>query len=261
MNLVQFKSQKISIPSEWKDITERDLLFLGQLWPLVPTPEKMLTIFFHFLQLRKNWKLSLYLAWQYAKACWYGARNEFAEQIDVILAQLDHFRWLWFENNLELTFFVNFEKVRYKGASKKLENLVALEFAIADGAFVQYMKNNTPEMLDLLVATIWRPIDASGRKETFSEELIEERLKKVALFPSNVKNACLLSYMGQRNLLIDSPTGKKIFKASADSSGSGKGWGSIIMEMSGDKFGNHEQTAMTPLHHLLFRLIELMAKK
>lgn len=137
----------------------------------------------------------------------------------------------------------------------KLGNLTAFEFAFADAFFMKYIDNSDIFQLDLMIATLYRPLRWSGRRKAFDKDKIESYLPAVQKLSYAEKQSILLWYQGCRITIIED--NRALFSKENQSSAKNKGWISVILAMSGDKFGSFDQTGNTDLHLIFMELNEL----
>lgn len=132
------------------------------------------------------------------------------------------------------------------------------EFMGADNAFLSYHKEKNQQAAWLLLATLWRPKRQdlnefklskdwnTDQREPYNEHKARELAKTLQKkLPPRFATAALLYYEGVRNrALINNPRLKILFKGSGGKHNS-LGWMETLLESSGKKFGDFNETADT----------------
>ena len=158
----------------------------------------------------------------------------------------------------------------YYGPTEELSNSSFLEFAFADAYFVAYANTSEMPWLNQLVATLYRPqrrryrplaADYAGDRRTdFNEHLIEAQATRLARLPKLTKLGILTWYRGcrhaleQRYPLVFTPANQEQAKAHPD------GWAYVLREMSGQAFGNYDETARQLAHQVLAKMNDDLAR-
>lgn len=155
----------------------------------------------------------------------------------------------------------------YYGPAAELANVSFLEFAFADAYFVAYANSQEVQWLDQLVATLYRPgrrmakgLAAGDRRQPFNEHLIEAQAARLARLPRLTRLAILTWYHGcrraleQRYPLVFTAAGEQQDKGHPD------GWGYVLREMSGQAFGNYDETARQLAHQVLAKMNDDLAR-
>lgn len=157
-----------------------------------------------------------------------------------------------------------FQGRRYYGPMDENRNVTVIENAIADGAYLNYLRHpERVQHLDLLCAALYRPGNIfirierlfNGRdiRHRLNKDTVEARARKFAHLPLHVKHAILIQYEGCRNLIIDRH--RSIFQGQTQKKSS-YGWPGIIFDLAGDKLGD-----ITRVEQLLVWDVMLMLKK
>ncbi len=135
------------------------------------------------------------------------------------------------------------------GPNNFLANINIEEFAFADAFYVRFKETKSDEMLCRLCATLYRPKregydpkspDFKGDiRQDFNKHQVFNRARRFEKFNSAQKYAISLFYEGCREKLI-----KKHPNVFSKGKGRSKsfGWGGILMELAGDKFGDLQHT-------------------
>lgn len=150
---------------------------------------------------------------------------------------------------------------RFYGPANLLANITIEEFGFADTFYTRYKESKKEEWLCRLFAALYRPQKADydpksdsykgDIREDFNRHLVFNRARRFAKLKDNRKYAIFLFYEGCRKEIIQKhphvfskkkPTGKSF------------GWGGILVELAGNKFGDHEQTKKANLFDVLGHL-------
>jgi hypothetical protein len=156
-----------------------------------------------------------------------------------------------------------YHRPRY-GPADGLSNVRFLEFVFADAYFVAYAQGQDEQWLDKLIAVLYRPQrkpyrpGAAGyggdRRQDFNENLVDEHAAYLARLPQAEKLAIVTWYRGCRHALeLRYPlvfTPENETKATENTGG----WGQVLREMSGQAFGNFDETGQQHLHTVLAKL-------
>lgn len=92
----------------------------------------------------------------------------------------------------------------YYGPEDYLSDLTGAEMAWLEAKFADYQRTFKAEIIDEIIAILYRPKRLFAKKRMpFTEELAEKTLNRVKLLPKSVKTAIFLNYKGCRNFIID----------------------------------------------------------
>ncbi|MBO3270747.1 hypothetical protein [Hymenobacter defluvii] len=144
-------------------------------------------------------------------------------------------------------------RARWVGPRSSFRNLLFGEFIFADTYFRLYATRQSAEALDLLVATLYRPLVPGmspshpqwqgDRREPFNEHRTEYYAKHLRHLPDAEKLAILTWYRGCRQQLErEFP---EVFEAAEGitSNQQAGDWGRVLRKLSGGAFGPLDQTA------------------
>lgn len=153
---------------------------------------------------------------------------------------------------------------KFYAPNNSLSNITGFEFSFADLNFMKYHNSGNEEHLNNLIATIYRPgvsvFNKTGEKRvTFNHKLIETYAKKIKKLSYAEKQLILIWFMGCRQQIIDE--NKSVFTGENQQKSEVSGWISVIMALSGDRFGTFEQTGHTDLSLIFLHLRQLNAQK
>jgi hypothetical protein len=177
-----------------------------------------------------------------------------------------HYDWVY--NSLNLTRFIPKITLRKNikttvvlyAPADRINNLTADEFAHAEDLFLGWYDKKDLEYLVYLTAVLYREKDAKGKRIAFDKSELEQRAAALTSMDTQIFYATFLSYAGCRNYLIEQfPT---IFPKSdgPQTPPKSSGFGKLILELSGKKFGTYQQTKATNIYTFLSDL-ELELKK
>ncbi|UOR06748.1 hypothetical protein MUN82_06515 [Hymenobacter aerilatus] len=143
-------------------------------------------------------------------------------------------------------------RARWVGPRSSFRNLLFGEFIFADTYFRLYATRQSAEALDLLVATLYRPMVPGlgprhpqwqgDRREPFNEHRTEYYVKHLRTIPDAEKLAIYTWYRGCRQQLErEFP---EVFEAAETTANAqASDWGRVLRKLSGGAFGPLEQTA------------------
>lgn len=247
------KSDVISIPEAWNELSRKQLLYIAEYWEAW----KLLA--------QNNQSLIKAKALLFVELMCGNTLSNKKKRVE-LLAQLQN------EELYQLTELTNFIFsantltncpvpviktlfTKLFPPNKGLGNITAFEFAFADACFMNYINNGEMHHLDLLIATLYRPMRWNRRREIFDNDKIEKYLSAVQKLSYAEKQLILLWYQGCRIEIIKD--NRILFSKENQSDAKNKGWIPVILAMSGDKFGTFESTGHTDLHLIFMELKEM----
>ena len=150
---------------------------------------------------------------------------------------------------------------RFYGPTSRLANITIEEFGFADTFYTRFKETMEDEWICRLCAVLYRP-QRSGYnpksdsykgdiREDFNKHLVFVRARRFEKLNSSQKYAIYLFYEGCRNEIIKKH--KHVF-AKRKPTGKSFGWGGILVDLAGNKFGGHEQTKRANLFDVLGHL-------
>jgi hypothetical protein len=183
-------------------------------------------------------------------------RHAATEHVDWIFdaAQTNHTQWL----------------PKYRGMygpDSELMNVVLSEFHFCETYYRAFREGEDMADLNRLVACLYRPAKWFYNKaknkdgdirQPFNANLVEFYARRVAKWPTSIKQAILLFYAGCRSKLTEDY--KEVFSGSEDQSGSEQDMFVIIRNLSGERYGDFEKTEYLLLHTAL-RELELIGEE
>lgn len=136
----------------------------------------------------------------------------------------------------------------YFSPLNKITNLTAEEFSVADDLHIKWRETKNPEFLLYLVAVLYSR--TKQPREAFDKNNLPEKIKHFQNVPLPVLLCVELTYFGCKNHLRK--RFKQAFPESAKKVSNSKyGFGKVILQMAGGKFGNHEETKTTNIYTFL----------
>lgn len=121
---------------------------------------------------------------------------------------LDHLNFVLLQNNRQKfpsAFYIATKK--YVGPSPRLQNLTIKEFSFADAMYYQYKKTKNIHFLNLLCATLYRPVDkldktGIDKRKPFNKITTQQAAPKISRLLQSKKLAILYAYEGSRNYIV-----------------------------------------------------------
>jgi hypothetical protein len=251
----------ISVPENWNELSTKQLLYIANLWQAWQLMAK------NNLDLNRV-KALLFV--QLIKGTTVFNKQKRVKLITKLtneeqwaLLQLTNF--IFIKNTLTVCPFpvirIGFKK--YYAPNNKLGNIKALEFHFADFFYIKYLQTESNNDLNNLIACIYRPApktaETGEKRVPFYMANIEKNAKAISKLSFAKKQAILLWYIGCRTYIVEQHP--HIFSSENQQKSNDKGFLPLIMALSGNKFGNYDQTAQTDLVLILIELEEAIERK
>lgn len=249
MNTIRLDNIKQKFPENWNECTLSQLLGIYSL--LLPNTiigpkslAKTIVVlklinarFYRFRFLRKFEKLPKHMIIQ----VFFPIVEKLLEKNTLTEFKLKHFR-VWFK--------------KYYAPADGLANITIEEFRFLDPMYVNYKKTGETHWLDGIVGILYRKkredynptsVDYKGDiREDFNEHQIIRNSKIASKLSLEKRQLIFLTYEGCRNEIIDSCS--NLFNSEeSQEKGRNSGYGGLITELAGDKFGDYNQTCKTNL--------------
>ncbi|MBQ0907491.1 hypothetical protein KBJ98_02115 [Flavobacterium sp. F-328] len=135
----------------------------------------------------------------------------------------------------------------------KITNLTAEEFSVADDLHIKWRTTQDKEYLIYLAAVLYSK--KKQPREPFDKNNLPDKIKHFKKLPIAVLLCIELAYFGCKNHLVKRFP-KAFPKGTKKVSNSKYGFGKVILQMAGGKFGNHEQTKSTNIYTFLEEFTE-----
>ena len=286
MNTIEIRQIPVPLPSSWEELSERNLLFLAERFPLTPTRGFAWDFFIHLLNLParprlawafvRNIMLSKRLTRQWAQLLMDSADNDrhldeehlperdfFEQQLLMAIDELDNFKWIFEKYSIEKCLMPKI-RLRFQtwyGPDWLLSNVTADEFDKADMFFTRFMRDKREDDLHRLIACIWRPKAKTPSlddiREPFSEFRIEHHAGQIARWPKKYQTACLLVYAGMRMAFVEMPECQVVFSKPLKDSKKSEDtqWGKILLNLATEgSLGHLQQVRKTYIHDIIAKL-------
>jgi hypothetical protein len=130
----------------------------------------------------------------------------------------------------------------------KITNVTAEEFSVADDLHIKWRETQNKDFLIYLAAVLYSK--TKQPREVFDKNNLPDKIKHFQKVPLPILLCVELAYFGCKNNLVKRFP-KAFPKGTKKVSSSKYGFGKVILEMAGGKFGNHEQTKTTNIYTFL----------
>lgn len=245
MNKVKIAHVHRQLPSNWSELTRRQLL---RLVPLLFRPATS-EVEVHVLLLHQLLNLPYVL--------WRGLSNfQIADHLRLV-------RWLTAPSRLtkQLLPVLGPCWARLAGPGDSLGGVQVWEFANAETQLRKWVDTQGEDHLNRLVAVLYRPrrwfwwlrklspAYSGDNRQAFNEKSVATRSQRVARLPLAQRQAVLLYYLGCRAALEQSYT--HVFDGDEGNAKDPNPWLTLIGRLPNDKFGRLDQIAQRPLHTVL----------
>ena len=174
----------------------------------------------------------------------------------------EHYKWLY--SDIGLTTFIPVIKTKTKklyAPANRINNLTVDEFAHADDLYLKWINSKDLEYLQYLAAVLYRELDEKGKRLAFDKNELDHRASQLKKIDKRLLFAISMSFQGARSYMIaqfpivfPKPKGKT--KTPQNS-----GFGRLILNLSGGKFGTHNETKNTNVYIFLSEFEEQLTKK
>jgi hypothetical protein len=229
-------------PEKWDELTEKDILAISRA---------------NFMLGDKEVK-KIYLACHFLNLPFFIFKKMSLSDVNHVY---EHINTLLDENTLAKTLVKEFHirGADFIGPADYGANICFLEFIKADSYYGQFTKSKNLDFLNLLVATLYRPlrddldeehIAFNGDMRTpFNEFHIKERAKKMKRVQLAHRYAILLQYAGLRQWIQN-----KYPETFRERKSSKFGWSGVIVSLAGEKFGDDDAVANKNIHAIFTHL-------
>jgi len=130
----------------------------------------------------------------------------------------------------------------------KITNLTADEFSVADDLHIKWRQTQNKDYLIYLAAVLYSK--TKQPREVFDKNNLPDKIKYFQKVTAADLLRVDLAYFGSKNNLVKRFP-KAFPKSTKKVTGSKYGFGKVILQMAGGKFGNHEQTKLTNIYTFL----------
>jgi hypothetical protein len=262
MQQVTLNTSTVSIAEEWNELTKNQLL-------------KIINLLFDkdLVMSMSNWRYGV--LFQLLKIKFYNLRFLWLfmnlPKSDIVIALFPLMAWVEKKNTLTDFKIKSFtiKGVKYYPPEDGLINLTLDEFSSLEPLYTKYQKTKDVDYLDGLVGILYRkkrkkynPHSLAYKgdiREDFNEHLIPYLSEAAEELPLREKQLIYLTYEGGRNKIIANCP--HLFTSSEDKKQAKDfGFGGLILELSGNKFGDFEKTKQTNII-TSFNFLEMEAIK
>lgn len=139
----------------------------------------------------------------------------------------------------------------------RISNLSASEFAVADDLHIKFRETKNIEYLYYLAATLY--VSEHQPRPDFDKNNLEILVPKFRTLPIEQLYAIELSYSGCKDHIVSKF--KKAFPKSTKKTAKKYGFGKVILEMAGKKFGTHSETMKTNIYTFFTEFEENLNQK
>lgn len=259
-------TKELSAPGSWNDLGQRQLLTvldaIQQVLPSLDADEKVEAKAMDTAGRIRICKALLRISWR-------TARKITSDQWVDILPLADFL----FET-CDLT-AITIKKTRlgfrtYHGPPNRVDNLTFAEFIKADTFFRVYHETKNPEIMDKLIAVLYRPAKPFWRirkqlqgwdgdpRVSFNDKTLARRASRFRKISPDIKGAILYQYWGFRQMRVESF--ENVFPktdttgVAGEKVGNDYGWGGTLLELSGTKFGDVDGTGKNNWYTIMVHL-------
>lgn len=247
-------------------------LNIPQSWnALSPTVLQKIAWYFHIGLAQK--KLDLYVYFALADVKWWQLKKAFNVLKLLKLVPLDelknHFAFIY--ETQDLTKFlpsITANDKKLKAPGDRLHNITIEEFALCEDFFFHYTQTNNLEYIRYIVAVLYRAT-SSGKKQPFDKSTLELSYINLKGHVSKKQlSAIALSYKGSTLEIQSNKAYAKIFikpkgtkTNTVQKKATAPGWERLVLDLSGGKFGNFEETNKTNIHAFLAEYTNLITNQ
>jgi hypothetical protein len=239
------KTISISLPKKWDDLTSSQLISLCALFAKEIGQKKFdIGVFKILMGIRP---------WRFAKraVCFEILRN-------VPISELkQHFSFIYGKNTRTVFPEITIPGTKVFPPLDRLSNLSANEFSVADDFHIKYRETKNIEYLYYLAATLY--VREKQPRPEFDKNNLEESVLKFRTLGISELMAIELAFAGCKEHIAGRY--KKAFPTGGKKSAKKFGFGKVILEMAGKKFGTHRETGQTNIYTFLTEFEENLNKK
>lgn len=247
------KTRTFNIPENWNELTVDNLLYIGdnfEAWRmLISINESLLKakclLFINFTGLVGKAKFELIKNIEFLPE---------TDQLDLI--NLTDFVFEKIDLTVNKIKKIKVGDLEFYGPDDDFGNISIGEFAFADNFFMRYFLERKEEDLDLMIGCLYRPKTTEkytgDDREKFNKNKIESFTKRLKKMSYAHKVAIFLWYSGCRESLVNRYP--EPFSKTENIGESNQTWINVIIELSGDKFGDFETTNDTNIHLVMMEI-------
>jgi len=287
---LSIEDKRYSLPENWQEITRKDLLIISDLYTryigstdfLKYALIRMLGIRRHLVRYRDQvaFAKGLYRVLPIPAIIHLGINRGkvkvFSQEDLLVLSHL--LSWIHSSTNTAKNSLTRnllpritvrrslFSRLHLYGPADQLRDVIAVEYAKADKAFLAYCETGDPDQLDNLVGALYRPRKWYWRLERlFTDKDVSRRMRYTGVrygrglysalsLSLQVKYAVFLFFQGCRNdLLAKYPY---VFTPDGGSDGQSNSWAGVFRALTNENIIDIDRVMELPIHTVLFDLNE-----
>ncbi len=227
MNQVEIDSKTHFIPSDWNELTKKQILFVSRLFHgQLTMVDFKLRALFNFLSVKKKVIKRIHPEDAYF----------LCESLDFLFKEVS------LTKNLLPAIKIGLRK--YVGPSDSMMNCTFGEFTIANSLFDSFSKTKDQKNLSEMVAVLYRPkkwfwfvrksfTDNQDPRQKFTNRSLKKRSTRIAALDYDIKYSAFLFFSGILNSLP--PLYPYVYQQKSDSSNEDNGWASLIISLADGK--------------------------
>jgi hypothetical protein len=239
------KTISILLPKKWDDLTSSQLVNLCGLISKEIGQKKFDIGVFKILMDFKWWHFS--------------KRSAYFEVLrNVPVSELKrHFNFIYGNNTRTIFPEITIPGMKVFPPLDRISNLSANEFSVADDFHIKYRETKNVEYLYYLAATLY--VNVKQPRPEFDKNNLEESVSKFRTLEIAELLAIELAFAGCKENIA--ARYKKAFPTGGKKSAKKFGFGKVILEMAGKKFGTHKETGQTNIYTFLTEFEENLNTK
>lgn len=233
------KTINITLPKSWNELTERQLEKIASLF-YTRKADRIFHLQVFMILANVRW-------WQFRKAV-----RLYAVVKDVPLSELQkHYAFIYGAN--DRTAFPEYmitKQDAFFSPMARLVNLTAEEFAMAEDLHALWYKERHRKALEYLAAVLYST--APNIRPPFEKNELEIKAALFSTVPMEKLLAMELAYAGCKNYIVGRfPKAFPKRITNVPNKGKKYGFGKVVLNMAGGKFGDHEKTRRTNIYTFL----------
>jgi hypothetical protein len=287
---LSIENKRYFLPESWQEISRKDLLIISDLYTryigstdfLKYALIRMLGIRRHLVRYRDQvvFAKGLYRVFPIPAIIHLGVNRGkvkvFSQEDLLVLSQL--LSWIHSSTNTAKNSLTRnllpritvrrspFSRLHFYGPANQLRDVIAVEYAKADAAFLAYCETGDPDQLDDLVGALYRPKKWYWKIERlFTDKHTSMRMRYTGVkygrkeynalsLSLEIKYAVFLFFQGCRNdLLMKYPY---VFSSDGNSEGHSTGWAGVFRALTNENIIDIDRVMELPIHTVLFDLNE-----
>ncbi len=251
MNQVEIDGKTYSMPSNWNELTRKQVLFVSRLFQgQFSMVDFKLRALFDFLSVRPKIKKRIHPEDAYF----------LCETIDFLFSEVSLTK--------NLLPIISTGRRKYTGPSDSMMNCTFGEFTMANSLLDAFSKTKEHKYLDEMVAVFYRPrkwfwfirkgfTDNQDPRERFVSRSLKKRCTRIASVDYDIKYSVFLFFSGVLNSLpVLYP---HVYQQKGDAGSEDNGWASLIISMADGK--TDDKSLETVMNSNLYNVMIGLNKK